>query len=139
MPRLLFVSASLSTAVDQRSNQLSLFHMVEQFNPPKYPAILPYFEVVTLWQKETGDNDGRFEQRLRMLSPGGVEEVAIFIVEFPMERIRHRAIVGFSGIRVSEPGFYEIEVCVRPKGEEMWGDPKGAYFIQVSGSQTAAG
>ncbi len=135
MARLLFVGAALSTAVDQRSNQLSLFHMVEQFNPGRFPATLPYFEVVCLWQKETGDNDTRFEERVRMLSPGGVEEVANFTVEFPLERMRHRAIVGFSGIKVNEPGFYEIEVCSRVKGEEEWGDPKGSYFIQVSAPQ----
>lgn len=132
MPRLLFLAASLSTSVDQRTNQLSLFHLVEQFNPDRFPAVLPYFEVVCLWQRESGDDIYKFEQRVRMLSPGGVDEVANFQIEFPMERMRHRAIVGFAGIKVEEPGFYEIEVCVRRKATDQWGDPKGTYYIQVS-------
>lgn len=132
MPRLLFVIPSLSTAVDQRTNQLSLFHICEQFNPDSFPAALPYFEVVCLWQRETGDDGALFEQRVRMLSPGGVEEVAKFHIEFPLQHMRHRAIVGFAGIKIQEPGFYEIEVCVRRKGEEDWGDPKGAFYLQIS-------
>jgi len=132
MPRLLFLAASLSTSVDQRTNQLSLFHLVEQFNPDRFPAVLPYFEVVCLWQRESGDDIHKFEQRVRMLSPGGVDEVANFQIEFPMERMRHRAIVGFAGIKVEEPGFYEIEVCVRRKATDQWDDPKGTYYIQVS-------
>ena len=64
MPRLLFLAASLSTSVDQRTNQLSLFHLVEQFNPDRFPAVLPYFEVVCLWQRESGDDIHKFEQRV---------------------------------------------------------------------------
>ncbi len=132
MPRLLLLAASLSTAVDQRTNQLSLFHVVEQFNPKKFPATLPYFEVVCLWQRESGDDANKFQERLRMLSPGGVEEVTNYMVEFPLDRMRHRAIVGFAGVKVEEPGFYEIEVCLRKVGAENWGDPKGSFFIQVN-------
>ncbi len=132
MPRLLLLAASLSTAVDQRTNQMSLFHIVEQFNPKQFPAVLPYFEVVCLWQRESGDEVHRFEERVRMLSPGGVDEVTNYQIEFPLDRMRHRAIVGFAGVKVEEPGFYEIEVCVRRKGQQEWGDPRGSFFIQVS-------
>jgi len=134
MPRLLLLAASLSTAVDQRTNQLSLFHVVEQFNPRTFPTPLPYFEVVCLWQRESGDDVHKFEERVRMLSPAGIDEITNYQIEFPLDRMRHRAIVGFAGVKVEEPGFYEIEVCVRRKGDESWGDPKGSYFIQVNQS-----
>ena len=71
MARLEYFIVSKSMSVDIRTNQTSLFEVLEEIQAPAFPAVLPQCVAVTLWRKEEGDEDQDFQSRLVVTTPSG--------------------------------------------------------------------
>lgn len=118
MPRLVFALCCQSTSIDSRTNNVSIFHIIEQLQFQGFPAILPFLEIVTLWQREP-DQLQAFTQRVRLLNPEGgvVGEHEIPVI---MEQSRHRVFEQIQGLPFQRAGTYTFEVSIRREGQEQW-------------------
>lgn len=133
MPRCYFLSVCAGSSVDQQSNNVTLFNLVEQINvppgaPPPPRGIVPlemhaYFE---LGQLELGRD---FEVRFVMVARTGLET--------PSDAFVHRAITPRYRTRTfglpfpPVAGSYELRVDVRHAGEEGWRREPAAWPVAI--------
>jgi hypothetical protein len=122
MPRCYFLSVASGSSVDQQSNNVTLFNLVEQINvppgaPPPPRGLVPleihaYFHVA---QTEIGKD---FELRFVMVASTGLET--------PTDAYTHRAVTPRYRTRTCGlpfppvAGHYELVVDCRPAGNEGW-------------------
>jgi len=130
MPKLVFFLASNSSSVDARTNSLSIFEVIEELQTPGFPTMLRRADFVSLWQRQSGDENQEYEQRLRIVSPDH-REVAALVTRFKMGGRRHRMIGRFIDVPLQAPGTYQAELCLRIAGTEDWGLPVRMYPMPV--------
>jgi hypothetical protein len=122
MPRCYFLSVCSGSSVDQQSNNVTLFNLVEQINvppgaPPPPRGLVPleihaYFHVS---QMEIGHD---FEMRFIMVASTGLET--------PTDAFTHRAVTPRYRTRTfglpfpPVAGHYDLFIDCRPAGNEGW-------------------
>ncbi len=118
-------------AVDAQSNTVTLFSVLEQVGGASLPIALPSFVIVTLWQREEGEDGTKFFQRTRLLGPDG-EEIFNLEGDFRLEKPRHRMFLTVGGTPFKQEGRYNIEVSIRREEDGTYGKPAAMYPIQVA-------
>ena len=114
------------TAIDQESNAVSLFGVIEELHAElaegtEFPLVAPLpAAVVSFWSREDLAVGTEAKQRLRFLSPEG-EELGSFLADIDLESAtRSRTVVRFNALRLAGPGWHEWEVSWRVSEEEPW-------------------
>jgi hypothetical protein len=134
MPKLLIFTASQSSAVDARTNTMSIFEIIEELRSSKFPTRVRQVDFVVLWLRQQGEENARLEQRIRIERPDG-REVGVINSAFAMDNARHRIINRLVDMPIAMPGEYKIELYVRPAGAGDWGLPvriMGIPVVQVA-------
>ena len=137
MPKLLIFTASQSSAIDARTNSMSIFEIIEELRSPKFPTRLRQVDFVVLWQRQKNEENARLEQRIRIERPDG-QEAGVIKSAFVMNNARHRIINRLVDLPIPIPGEYKIELYVRPAGAGDWDLPvriMGIPVIQVAQAQ----
>lgn len=107
--------------VDKESNTMSLqavLENIEIFGEPEEGKMVPMqFDVASLWSR-TGENvPGAGVVRIKLISPTGNELRTSENIEVNLlETERHRTIVHFQGMPVSEAGRHTISVELQEEG-----------------------
>jgi hypothetical protein len=133
MPRSYFLTVCSGSAVDQLSNNVTLFNLVEQINvpagaPPPPHGLVPveihaYFHV---GQAELGKD---FEVRFVMVASTGLET--------PTDPFKHRSVTPRYRTRTfglpfpPVAGHYELRVDCRLTGEDGWRREAVAWPIAI--------
>lgn len=128
MARLEFFVVSEGVSVDQQTNQLSLFSVIEQVTSPDFPLVLPYAAAVSLWMAEAGDNGRDFQCMLRIILPDGGQHD--FPTNFTFRARRHRVIQRILGFPINEPGLLRFEVFLN-------GEYAASHEVDISQKGTA--
>ena len=115
MPKIEYFVVCESVSIDQTTNTMSVFHVLEQINSPHFPIVLPRLTAVAHWNACEGDNDRDFQVGIIVTLPDG--EPKEFSQNFRMIRPRHRTIANFIGLPVNGPGTMTIEM--RLNGEHQ--------------------
>jgi hypothetical protein len=115
MARLEFFIVSESMSVDQYTNRLSLFNILEEMASPTFPFVLPSAVAVSLWMMEPGDEERDFQCMLRVTMPNVAQRE--FTANFRTNSRRHRIIQSFQGFPLNEPGVLRFEVLLN--GQHM--------------------
>jgi hypothetical protein len=112
--------------IDQESNNISLYNVLEQINITR-PAgegesktgIIPLsYEVITLWIREKIDQSTRVMARMKLESPSGkVWPANEFEVDLS-EHIRMRTILRSDQLLFDEPGIYYFQIEVQTTSED---------------------
>jgi len=110
MARLEFFVVSESVSVDQQTNRLSLFNIIEQVASTKFPSVLPAAVAVSMWMAEAGDDVRDFQCTLRFTLPNGNRHE--FASNFKFRARRHRVIQRVEGFPLNEPGVLRFEVLL---------------------------
>jgi hypothetical protein len=110
MARLELFVVSEGVSVDQFTNQLSLFSVLEEVTPPDFPFVLPSAATISLWMKEAGDDDRDFQCMMRVLLPDGNRHE--LTTNFRFRGRRHRVIQRIQGVPLTEPGVLRFEVLL---------------------------
>ncbi len=118
MPKLEYFLLCESVAVDQDTNRISLFNVLEDFqitppeDPTKKPAyILSQFVAVALFNREPDDGDNEFEACLRINLPEN--QNTDNKITFRMERNRQRLLMRFVGMPpVGNDGVLRFELLL---------------------------
>jgi len=123
MARLEFFIVSESMSIDQFTNRLSLFNILEEVESPNFPFQLSII-AVSLWMKEPGDDERDFQCILRVSMPNVPPRE--FTVNFRFISRRHRVIQNIQAIQLNEPGVLRFEVLLN-------GQHAASHEIDVSG------
>jgi hypothetical protein len=100
---LRFLTASESTAIDSRTNALSLFNVLEEILSPSFPVLIPKISIIALLERtldeptvlESVTLEIRMDQDLLLTTPMNIDFQG---------RPRIRAIVEYQGFVVHRPG-----------------------------------
>jgi hypothetical protein len=108
MARLEFFVVSESLSVDQVTNRLSVFDVLEVIGSTGFPITLHHCAAVSLWRKEPGDENVDFQVVLRITT--GTGEKNEIHTNFRMTRDRHRVIQRIQGIPIPKEGELHFEI-----------------------------
>lgn len=136
MARCYFLCASRGSSLDQHSNNVSLFNLVEQVNvapgvtPP--PGALIPVEVHAYFQLEPGELNQRFQIRLALAADTGLETLS--------EPLEHRSATSRLRMRIMGVPFppvsgrYTLRIDFRPTSElaEPWQRQDVAWPINIA-------
>ena len=111
MPRLEYFVVSESSAIDQVSGRVSLFHILEHLRPQRFPAFIPKC-VATVTLVFEDDEIGRDYQVVFSLSRPGVEEIDEVSVNFTPGARSHRILQRSMGMPIKAQGCLRFGVKV---------------------------
>lgn len=97
-------------SVDQQTNRLSLFNVLEQVASPNFPVRLLSALAVSLWMAEEGDDNCEFQCMLHIILPNGDKLNVPSNFTFPAHARRHRVLQRIQGIPLDGPGVLRFEI-----------------------------
>lgn len=118
-----FFLVSEDLSIDQQTNRLSLFNVLEQIKGPNFPLVLRSAAAISLWVEEDGDQGRDFQCMLRIILPNGRQHN--FTSNFRFGSRRHRVIMRLQGFPIDEPGILQFEVLLN-------GEHKASHEVEVS-------
>jgi len=122
MPRCYMLTLASSSSLDQQSNNVSLFNMVEQLNLPRGveppPGALLPVEIHAYFQLDPAELNQRFEMRFVLVASSGLETLTD---AYPHKSSTLRYRTRTMGMPVPPiADSYELRIDVRPVGGEHW-------------------
>lgn len=122
MPRCYLLTLASSSSLDQQSNNVSLFNMVEQLNLPRGveppPGALVPVEIHAYFQLDAGEVNQRFELRFVLVASTGLEtSTDAFTHKSATLRYRTRT-MGLPVPPIADG--YQLCVDTRLVGSERW-------------------
>lgn len=116
LPRPYLVAISSGSSVDQRSNNFSLFTLIEQVQLPRIPTTLP-LEVHVYYEFDEAEMGRPHEVRVDVVDARGVSrwQSAWTPVTSPTPRNR----IVLEGVGVPEAGYFHVFATIRPAGEPV--------------------
>ncbi len=129
MPRLEYFLLADSLSVDQDTNNVSIFHVLEEVTIP-LPGHIPRLVAISSWNIEPEERQRKdeFQATLRIHQPW--EEKAPkhkdLPTNFTAERRRHRICQYVTGVPVKEAGELEFEILLN-------GEHAASHFVTVHG------
>jgi hypothetical protein len=129
MPHVEFLVAAEGHSVDQQSNALSIFNILEKIQGASGGAgLLPRVEVITVFVRDDGD-EGRDFQALLQVHTRASQIGRGFPMNFQMSAERHRLFHVIYGLPIpADAGFLRFDVQVN-------GERVGSYQVDVEAPQ----
>jgi hypothetical protein len=134
MPRCYMLTLSSASSLDQQSNNVSLFNVVEQLNLPRGveppPGALLPLEVHAYFQVDPSELNQRFEMRFALVASTGLETLTdAHIHKSPTLRYRTRT-MGLPVPPIADS--YQLRVEMRAVGAEQWSRDPLAWPLIVA-------
>lgn len=135
---------SSGVSIDQDSNNLTLFNLIDQVVIPKShliemplvggekkPAIPVAFVVVTQWRKLKDGAAVKGEAMVELIDPSGVSrQKAYYSMSFSEKVERFRSRVQWNGVRVTTSGNYTFRVSLKEEEQKEF-EPVGEAYLKV--------
>lgn len=125
--RLEYFVVAEGVSIDQTTNQVSVFNILEQVRTHQFPAGLSAAAALVLWLAEPDDVGKEFQNLLRLTFPDN--SIHDFATNFTPGPKRHRVTQRFLGLPLSGPGTLKFEVLLN-------GVPKASHTIDVEQSDS---
>ena len=110
MARLEYFVVADSVSIDQATNQVSVFNILEEIAAPKFPIVVQKCAALTLWQMEPGDDLKDFQASLCVHSSSS--EKHRFDINFKSKGTRHRIIQRLQCLQIEQPGDLRFEMLL---------------------------
>ena len=122
MPRCYMLTLASSSSLDQQSNNVSLFNVVEQLNLPRGveppPGALLPVEIHAYFQLEPSEINQRFELRFTLVAASGLETITdAYAHKSSTPRYRTRT-MGLPVPPIADS--YQLRIETRLLGGEHW-------------------
>jgi len=129
-------------SVDQESNNLTLFNIIEQIVIPKNkliemtvvggekkPAVPVVFVFVSHWKKLKDNIAAKAVVKIELLDPmGEMRQKAEYDLELAEKTERLRSRVQWNGVRVTTSGPYTFKISLKEEGEKEFEQVGEAYL-----------
>lgn len=109
MAKLEYFLVAESVSVDQITNRVSIFNVIEEIRFPKLPARTSMV-AISLWNAQKGDADGDFQAVIKVTFPGGGEKEFRHNFKIPSPRLRTMFQLG--GLTVEQPGAMRVDLTL---------------------------
>ena len=127
MPDCYLLAVCSGSALDQSSNNFSLFGLVEQLQVREAPSVLP-LEVHVYWEFEPAELNEEFEMRLVLIRDGRDLSTSAPI---PFHSATPRFRIRLAGFEAREPGSFHLKVDWQRPGSSNWNRMAISWPIQV--------
>lgn len=124
--RTLYSLCSESSAIDQSTNRVSMFHVIERINAASFPFFVPQIHYVTLFSREDSD-PMKAEMEFRVSIGQKIVFSSPVSIEFE-ENKDTRFINDFGGLPIPNPGILEFYYLYREIPIGLW-----RIFVSYSG------
>ena len=135
---------SSGVSVDQDSNNLTLFNIIDQIVIPrnqlvemtiatgeKKPAAPVGFVLVSQWRKLQDNTDANGEVKVELLDPDGImRQGAEYQINLPGKIERFRSRVQWGGVRVTTSGMYTFKISLKEEGQDEF-VPVGEAYLKI--------
>lgn len=128
MPKLLFLSCSHLVSIDKITNNLSVYHIIEQINIPNFPFVFPQLFITSLWQRSNEEENLEFEVKINFLNPDRIS-IKDWRADWKFTSLHHRHILNAINLTFDYPGTYAFKIFIRKKGQKEWNEQ--AWEIQL--------
>jgi hypothetical protein len=108
MPDLEFFVVANSVSVDQATNRISVFEILDEIRPPRFPIALMRVVTISAWHVSEEEMGQDFQIRLLCTAPD--EKPFENRSNFTAKNRMHRVLVGIVGIPLRKDGQIEFEV-----------------------------
>jgi hypothetical protein len=134
MPRCYMLTLASGSSLDQQSNNVSLFNVVEQLNLPRGveppPGALLPVEIHAYFQLDPGELNQRFEMRFALVASTGLETLTdAHAHKSPTPRYRTRT-MGLPVPPIADS--YQLRIDLRAVGSEDWTRDPQAWPLIVA-------
>jgi len=123
MTRLKLFLCAEGVIVDQRSNNVSVFTILEEVTPEELPIVLAQFVVLAILERDEGDPEKCDCTLALSLNDEGMFEQDM-VVDFQSKR-RVRQMLHFGGVAIEKPGTLTASL-------ELGGEEVGEWRITVN-------
>ena len=123
MTRLNLFLCAEGVIVDQRSNNVSVFTILEDVTPEELPIVLAQFVVLAILERDEGDPEKCDCTLALSLNDEGMFEQDM-VVDFQSKR-RVRQMLHFGGVAIEKPGTLTASL-------EFGGEEAGEWHITVN-------
>lgn len=122
-----------SSSVDQQTNNLSLFNLIEQLTlnikredwekamseGKKGFLARTQLEIITLWEKGELEDEISAEAEIRLIDPkGDVLHKQPYKFNFTDKIKRHRERLTWNGMKLTQAGIYTFSINIKPSGSD---------------------
>ncbi|MBI4580026.1 MAG: hypothetical protein HY718_10015 [Planctomycetes bacterium] len=125
MPTLEYFLVARDFSVDQRTNRVSIFNIMEEIHAREFPITIPNMVILCSWNAENGDNERDFQMTLRPSLDGrpvGIPQPLAHNFRIPGRRCRN--FVAVEGLPLAGPGRLLVELLLN-------GDHVASHTIDV--------
>ena len=126
-PKLLICAEGI--VIDQKSNNVSAFNILEQLNFESLPVVFPKIEVLSVFERDEGDPQ-EYPVSIR-ITIAGSEILNQTVAHNFRDKKRSRNMFTVGGLPITQPGTLKISVC---KGNESL----ISYTVEVTVPKKAA-
>jgi hypothetical protein len=113
MPSLEFFVVAQNVSVDQRTNRLSVFDILDVVQPKSFPAVIPRLVALSVWVMSDDDQKKDFQVALKITGPG-LEETVVR-QNFTADGPRLRTMQTLIGLPLEGQGITVFEVALNGK------------------------
>jgi hypothetical protein len=132
-----YIACSTSSAVDAKTNRLSLFHVLDEISAPGFPLTLATICVASLFEREVEEDPLQIYNLAFSLN-------SALLASFPMQvefhkARRNRAVNTIAGLSIPAPGMVLVSIVQKNRVLAQWPMPAiqtGGVSVGVSPSST---
>jgi hypothetical protein len=131
-----YIACAASSSLDAATNQLSLFHVLDEISGPAFPLALPSFCVAALFEREAKD---AVVQSFVLAVSLNSALIASFTmsVDFATAR-RNRSVNTIRGLTIPTSGMVTITLLQKTKVLAVWEAPAVESGARGPGAKAAA-
>lgn len=118
MTRLKLLLCAEGVVVDQRTNNASVFTILEELSPQELPSVLPQFVILALFERDEEEPETR-EFRLTL----SLNDESIFGQDMKLDfkgKRRMRQMVHLGGVSIEKPGTFVTSVALGDQAVGEW-------------------
>jgi hypothetical protein len=118
--RIVLFACAESAAVDQATQRLSIFHVLEEISSPVFPAAYPQFTMIVMASREQTEPSA-FDLNLRITLSGQEQPLLDggFQLEF-QNRPRARTLAQIAGLPIPSPGVLHFSLSYEERELSAW-------------------
>ena len=128
MPRCYLIALATSSATDSTTNNLSLFHLVEQIQSQQFPVVLP-LELHVYWEFEKNELGRDYEMRVLRVE-GATATLAGPAIGLPSTWVRNR--LRLVGLRLEGDGSFQLVPEWRSVPDGEWVSTGMGWPVQAT-------
>jgi hypothetical protein len=123
MAKLEYFLVAQGASVDQRTNNVTLFNVLDEMRVRTFPATYPELVAVSSWNAEAGDTERDFQVAVRV--SGAANDAIEFKRNLRIPGRRARVLLFFQGVPIKAPGQLLFEL-------QLDGQYKASHLIDVA-------